>query len=157
MKTKHGVFIGFAVIALAAIFTLAGCSTNPDPDEDDPMPKSIKITDFDVEIPETTNNKTGVKGKYLHMHVREGETEESSEPAYGQVINPSGQDIIFDLSNSGQLWTGTGSYYIWIEGPPKEDPTKSLSLNRLYLPETNKGAGKHKQAQIIFSLLFIAN
>jgi uncharacterized lipoprotein YehR (DUF1307 family) len=25
MKTKHGVFIGFAVIALAAIFTLAGC------------------------------------------------------------------------------------------------------------------------------------
>jgi hypothetical protein len=36
-------------------------------------------------------------------------------------------------------------------------PAKSLSLNSLYLTETNKGAGKHKQAQIIFSLLFIAN
>jgi hypothetical protein len=33
--------------------------------------------------------------------------------------------------------------------------TKSLSSNSLDLSERNKGAGKHKQAQIIFSLLFI--
>jgi hypothetical protein len=31
MKTKHGLFFGFAVLALAAIFTLAGCGDNGDP------------------------------------------------------------------------------------------------------------------------------
>jgi hypothetical protein len=32
MKTKHGLFFGFAVIAIAAIFTFAGCSIDDDDD-----------------------------------------------------------------------------------------------------------------------------
>jgi hypothetical protein len=121
MANKKQVW-GILAVVLVFGLILAGCPT--DGAEPYSGPKSITITDFDVEIPETTNNKTGVKGKYLYMHVREGETNDSNELAFGQVINPSGQDITFELSNSGQPWRGTGSYYIWIEGPPKNDSTK---------------------------------
>jgi hypothetical protein len=90
-------------------------------------PKSIKIAGFNVVIPETTDHKTGVKGRYLFIYVTE--INNPTEGAYhnggakGQVINPSG-NITFELSQNDQPWTGTGSYFILLDGPPKKDFTK---------------------------------
>ena len=38
MKMKHGLLIGFAVIVMAAIFTLTGCPTDADDDNDNKVP-----------------------------------------------------------------------------------------------------------------------
>jgi hypothetical protein len=119
MKKSKVYVVGVLAMVLTLRFMLGGCENNSD---DEPIPKSIRITGFDVEIPETTNNTTGVKGKYLYIGV--GAAPDSSELASRRVINPSGQDIIFELLNE-QPWTGTGSYYIWMERPPKYDFTKS--------------------------------
>jgi hypothetical protein len=35
MKTKHGLFLGFAVLLLAAIFTITGCPSDSDDDDND--------------------------------------------------------------------------------------------------------------------------
>jgi hypothetical protein len=44
MKTKHGLLFGFAVIAIAAIFTLAGCPTEDDGGGGDDGKKTIALT-----------------------------------------------------------------------------------------------------------------
>ncbi|MDR1316235.1 MAG: hypothetical protein LBK13_05100 [Spirochaetales bacterium] len=37
MKTRHGLFIGFAILIVAAIFTFTGCSDSDDDDNGNPL------------------------------------------------------------------------------------------------------------------------
>jgi hypothetical protein len=54
MKKRHGVFFGFAVLLITAIFTLAGCGSNGAGGDDDP----IQITTA-AQFAEMRNNLSG--------------------------------------------------------------------------------------------------
>ncbi|MDR3116114.1 MAG: hypothetical protein LBU25_11420 [Treponema sp.] len=55
MRKRHGVFFGFAVLMIAAIFTLAGCDTNDGGDDDDNIIKISTAEQFN----EIRNNLGG--------------------------------------------------------------------------------------------------
>jgi hypothetical protein len=42
MKTRHGLFIGFAVLIVAVIFTFTGCPTDSSDDENNPLVRTWK-------------------------------------------------------------------------------------------------------------------
>jgi hypothetical protein len=50
MKAKHGFLFGFAVISMAAIFTFAGCDSDPDPEDGVASVKVKNATGGDIEI-----------------------------------------------------------------------------------------------------------
>jgi hypothetical protein len=53
MKKKHGVFFGFAVLLITAIFTLAGCDTNGSSDDDSVLIETV------AQFNEIRNNLSG--------------------------------------------------------------------------------------------------
>jgi hypothetical protein len=107
MKKKHGVFFGFAVLLIAALFTLVGCD-NGNGDTGDDSPKKLTVAGISgvsdnlfCFILSTDVSETGnlVAGGY----VSKSETVTVQLKILSEGGNP-------DFSNPD--WTGTGSYYI---------------------------------------------
>ena len=107
MKMKQKMFLGFAVLILAAIFILAGCDTdNEDNTNPNTDPKTIKITGFN-----------GVEdGHTIWLNVQTSLGPDNVNVAFGSAT-VSGETLIFNLKNNVELtsdWVGYGSYYIII-------------------------------------------
>jgi hypothetical protein len=119
MKKDNFFVLGMLAMVLALGLAFVGCDNGGGGDEPYDGPKTIKITGFNLDIPVTTNHKTGESAKFLYVSVREP-VDNGPRIANGQVKNPSGQDITFELFENSESWTGTGSYFILLEGPPKD-------------------------------------
>jgi hypothetical protein len=104
MKKRHGIFFGFAVLMIAAIFTLAGCDS--DGSSENTEPKSIKITGMG-----TAGTSGFIVGLFSTIP-EEGEPE-NEITGFGMASNGEAT-IALKVGNpqTGEVWTGTGSYYV---------------------------------------------
>jgi hypothetical protein len=105
MKKRHGVFFGFAVLLITAIFTLAGCD-NDGGSSKNTEPKSIKITGMG-----TAGTSGFIVGLFSTIPT-EGEPE--TEIAGFGISSNGVATIELKAGNpyTGPAWTDTGSYYV---------------------------------------------
>jgi hypothetical protein len=103
MKKKHGVFFGFAVLLITAIFTLAGCDS--DGSSENIEPKSIKITGMD-----TAGTSGFIVG--LFSTIPEAGEPENEITGFGMASNGEATIALKIGNPQGEVWTGTGSYYV---------------------------------------------
>jgi hypothetical protein len=108
MKTKHGLFFGFVVIALAAMFTLTGCD-NPSGGDSNPFVGTWTGGGYTMIIADSTWEIGGmVKGTYTH----DGNAAVLTPTHYGNgttwTVIPAGQSEPSTVTVSGNTLTGTG-------------------------------------------------
>jgi Zn/Cd-binding protein ZinT len=115
MKKKHGIFFGFAVLLITAMFTWVGCD-NDSGSKENTDPKVIKITGMG-----TAGTEGFIVGLFSTMPEIAENPEDQEEPE--NEITGSGKAsngvVTIELkvgSNpfdpTAEAWTGTGSYYV---------------------------------------------
>ena len=99
MKQKHGLLTGFAVIALAAIFTLAGCPTDPPADDktDPALTGTVSITGFPKVGGTLTANTDNLAGTGTISYVwKQGSSAQAVNTAIANAASATYQPVTAD-------------------------------------------------------------
>jgi hypothetical protein len=127
MKKDKFLILGILEMVLALGLVFAGCTTDGS-DEPYNGPKTIKITGYD--------GSQGIIIGVMHLHPESAD----GWPPVANAQPIDGQAIICPVVNwgDGELWTGTGKFFIWIEcSPPKNDSLKDGSIYVYSVDGTN--------------------
>jgi hypothetical protein len=102
MKTKHGILFGFAVLLLAAMFTMTACDNNTTSNV--PIAKTIVITGIDA----------GLEGERAWLTVYDSDDNEVAKA--DEYITGGSVTLALQGSPSWSSdWTGSGNYYLVVE------------------------------------------
>jgi hypothetical protein len=105
MKTKHGIFFGFAVMLAAAVFTLAGCG-NPGSGGGSSVTYTGTANGSKYEL---TITKAAAKAAYTPQPEDDYVLQMGSKISSGTVVNISGSTFILKPNNSNTTFTVTVS------------------------------------------------